>query len=313
MSELLDPKMDYIFKTIFGTDDKKPLLISFLNALFKGKPYIKSVTLENTDIPKILKTSKASRLDIKATTDDGTKLDIEIQCNNTGEIPQRAFHYLANMMPKVVPSGKSYKGPNVIGIWILGENVTTRQNAISDAYVTFQPNPPDPYEIMTKSARIIFIELPKFNPKSADAKDLLTAWLAFLKDPVFIDSEFLQKNEIKEALDTLKYISADNEVRAIADLRQKTINDYNSEMTVAREKGLEEGFAIGEEKGKEEGIAIGKEEGIAIGKEEGIATGMKQAACSMLKEGLSVEVVSKCTGLSVEEVESLKDVIGYNE
>ncbi|MDR0640114.1 MAG: Rpn family recombination-promoting nuclease/putative transposase, partial [Holosporales bacterium] len=36
MTELLDPKLDYIFKTIFGTEDRKPLLISFLNALFKG-------------------------------------------------------------------------------------------------------------------------------------------------------------------------------------------------------------------------------------------------------------------------------------
>jgi predicted transposase/invertase (TIGR01784 family) len=279
MTQLLDPKLDYIFKTIFGAEDKKPLLISFLNALFKGCPYIKDLTLENTDIPKILKTNKASRLDVKATTDDGTKLDIEIQCNNTGEIPQRAFHYLANMVPMTLQSGESYNGPNVIGIWILGEAVTDRQNAISNAYMTFQPNFPDPYQIMTDSARIVFIELPKFNPKDADAKDLLTGWLSFLKDPVLMDRVFLQDKAVNEAMETLQYISADDDVRAIADLMRRTANDRNSEMTVAREEG----------------------------RAEGLANKAREAALAMLADGLSVEKVSSYTGLSVAEVQSLRN------
>jgi predicted transposase/invertase (TIGR01784 family) len=281
MTALLDPKLDYIFKTIFGQEDRKSLLISFLNALFKGTPTIKDITLENTDITKILETNKASRLDIKATSDDGTKLDIEIQCKNSGEIPQRAFYYLANMVPMTVHSGDSYHGPNVIGIWILGENVTKRQNAISDAYMTFQKNHPDPYQIMTDSARIIFIELSKFNPMNEDAKDLLTAWLSFLKDPVLMNDAFLEIREVKKAMDTLRYISGDYEDRAIADIQRKTINDYNSQMTVARETGWAEGIA------------------------EGKAEKAREAAIVLLAEGLSADVISRCTGLSIEEINAL--------
>jgi predicted transposase/invertase (TIGR01784 family) len=287
MIDLLDPKFDYIFKTIFGVDDRKPLLISFLNALFKGSPCIKTITLENTDIAKILEKDKASRLDIKATTDDGTKLDIEIQCKNTGEIPQRAFHYLANMMPHTVKSGKSYKGPKVIGIWIMGENVTNRQNAISDAYMTFQPSDPDPYQIMTDSARIIFIELQKFNPQNADMHDLLTGWLSFLKNPIFMDESFLQVKEVREAMETLKYISADDEIRALADLRQKTINDHNSEITVAREEGI----AIGEERGEVKGRMEEK----------------REMARSLLRNNVDINIIANSSGLSVAEIQSLKD------
>jgi predicted transposase/invertase (TIGR01784 family) len=72
MTDLLDPKLDYIFKNIFGVEDKKPLLLSFLNALLKGNPHIKDLKLENTDISKILEKDKASRLDIKATADNNT-------------------------------------------------------------------------------------------------------------------------------------------------------------------------------------------------------------------------------------------------
>ncbi|MDR2463992.1 MAG: hypothetical protein LBD36_00005, partial [Holosporales bacterium] len=175
------------------------------------------------------------------------------------------------------------------------------------------------------------IELPKFNPQDADAADLLTAWLSFLKNPVFMDDAFLEIKEVKAAMEALKYISADDEVRAIADLRQKTINDFNSEMTVAREEGLEEGIAIGKEegiaigkaegkeegiaigeaKGKEEGIAIGEAKGIAIGKVEGIAIGkeegLREAARSMLAAGIPPETVSHCTKLSIEEIAAIKE------
>jgi predicted transposase/invertase (TIGR01784 family) len=118
---LLDPKQDFVFKNIFGKESGKPSLISLLNSLFNENPRIKDLHFDNTDIAKILEEDKASRLDIKATADDNTILDIEIQVRNTGEIPQRAFHYLANMMPHVVKTNESYKGPRVIGIWILGE------------------------------------------------------------------------------------------------------------------------------------------------------------------------------------------------
>jgi flagellar biosynthesis/type III secretory pathway protein FliH len=197
--------------------------------------------------------------------------------------------------------------------------------------MTFQPNPPDPYQVLTASARIIFIELPKFNPQDADAADLLTAWLSFLKNPVFMDDAFLEIKEVKAAMEALKYISADDDVRAIADLRQKTINDYNSEMTVAREEGLEEGIAIGTEEGiaigeakgiaigEAKGIAIGEAKGIAIGeakgKEEGIAIGeakgkeegLREAARSMLAAGIPPETVSHCTKLSIEEIAAIKE------
>jgi predicted transposase/invertase (TIGR01784 family) len=50
MLSLLDPKLDYIFKTIFGTEKNKSLLISFLNALLKGIPPITDIYFDNTDI-----------------------------------------------------------------------------------------------------------------------------------------------------------------------------------------------------------------------------------------------------------------------
>jgi predicted transposase/invertase (TIGR01784 family) len=282
---LLDPKQDFVFKNIFGKENGKPCLISLLNSLFNNNPHIKELYFDNTDIAKILEKDKASRLDIKATADNDIILDIEIQVKNTGEIPQRAFHYLANMMPHTVKSNESYNGPHVIGVWILGENVTDRQSAVSEAYMTFQPNDRDPYQIMTDSARIFFIELPKFDPKNADKRELLHGWLSFIKNPCFMDTSYLEVEEIKNAMETLKYISADPETRAISDLRQKTINDHNSELTVAREEGKAEGIAEGEARGE--------------------LKKAREMALNAITMGLSVAQIMKLTDLPVEEIESL--------
>ena len=157
-NSLLDPKTDYIFKQIFGQPDYVEVLISFLNALFKGKPHIQSIELENSEITKILKDNKSSRLDVRARADNNIELDIEIQCANTGEIPERALHCTANLFPQNLKEGESYKRNKVIAIWILGENVTSRIDAISEAYMTFQPSKSDNYDILSENERIFFIE-----------------------------------------------------------------------------------------------------------------------------------------------------------
>ena len=75
---LLDPKMDFIFKKIFGSNENKSILISFLNATLKSDDKIKDVKIDNTDIEKNFLEDKFSRLDIKATTDLNEKINIEI-------------------------------------------------------------------------------------------------------------------------------------------------------------------------------------------------------------------------------------------
>ena len=45
---LLSPKVDFVFKKIFGSEENKSVLISFLNATLKPKKEIVSVDLKNT-------------------------------------------------------------------------------------------------------------------------------------------------------------------------------------------------------------------------------------------------------------------------
>ena len=61
----------------------------------------------------------------------------------------------------------------------------------------------------------------------------------------------------------------------------------------------------GRTEGLKEGIEIGEERGIAKGREEGIM----QTAITALKQGIPAETVASFTGLSVLEVEALKNEV----
>lgn len=51
-TQLFDPKVDYVFKNIFGSEKRPRILISFLNAYIKPKDPIVEVKLKNTEITK---------------------------------------------------------------------------------------------------------------------------------------------------------------------------------------------------------------------------------------------------------------------
>ena len=222
--ELLDIQSDYIFKLVFGAERNKKVLISLLNAILKGDPQVHDIEILNPEIPKILRKGKSIRLDVKADIGEEHFVDIEIQVAGMLDASDRAVQYLAAMMTEQskskkhlkekLPEGRAldYRYPKVIGIWIFANNVTTRRSAINKAQMTFEKNELEDYEIMTKKARIIFIELPKFHPKKPNRQDMLNAWLAFLKDPNNSATHKVSE-EIEDAYETLKVVSADKRVR----------------------------------------------------------------------------------------------------
>ena len=90
--------------------------------------------------------------------------------------------------------------------------------------------------------------------------------------------------------------------------KQKWRNEYMTwEMMLkerhddGRDEGRTEGIAIGEKRGRTEGIAIGEKRGRA----EGMAAGKIETARNMLKNGLSADLITKCTGISAQQISEL--------
>ena len=70
----------------------------------------------------------------------------------------------------------------------------------------------------------------------------------------------------------------------------------------ARYYGRQEGL----EEGRQEGLKEGRQAGMQVGREQGFTEGVMQTAKNLLDIGLSVENISKATGLSCNEIEKLK-------
>ena len=56
---------------------------------------------------------------------------------------------------------------------------------------------------------------------------------------------------------------------------------------------------------REEGLVQGLEQGLAQGLEQGLEQGRKQLVCEMISRGMTPELISEMTGLSLEEIETL--------
>lgn len=77
-------------------------------------------------------------------------------------------------------------------------------------------------------------------------------------------------------------------------------------LRLGREEGLDEGIKEGLKKGIKEGKKEGIKAGIKEGVKEGIKKGKLETAAGMLKEKIPVETISRVTGLTPEEIDSLK-------
>ena len=80
-----------------------------------------------------------------------------------------------------------------------------------------------------------------------------------------------EKNRvIKKAKKEMTYLTGDEEVRRLAELREKWDEEYEASMRYAREKGEKAGMELGLREGKEKGIEQGIQQGIKKGIEYNI-------------------------------------------
>ena len=283
---LFDPKVDYVFKILFGDENDKSMLISLLNAILKGKPTIKDLILNNTDIPKILKDNKSCKLDILATSDEGIKFNIEMQCKKTKDIINRTVYYASKLFTKDLKENDDYNNSKVISIWIFGENVTDRTDPINEAYMTLQKTNNEDYEILTDHLRIIYLELNKYKITKDNIDDKLTKWVDFLTNPIDLEKSTFEDEDIEKARKKLEFISSDDKERASLEAIKEGLFDQYSSFNIGKKEGIEEGLKEGLKEGE-------KNKSIEIAK-------------NMLKDDVDINIISKYSGLNIEEINKLK-------
>ena len=176
---LLDPKIDCVFKSIFGSEKHPERLISLLNAILKPIKKITKVDIKGTDIGKQFIEDKYSRLDIKATTSNNEIINIEIQLKNEHNMIKRSMYYLSKMYEEQLGEGEDYsKIERTVCINILNFKYLKTKKF----HTGYRLKEMETHEELTDVIEMHFIEIPKLEEDS-DEKDMLVAWTEFLKDP----------------------------------------------------------------------------------------------------------------------------------
>ena len=275
MRGLLDPKMDFVFKNIFGSEKNPKILISFLNATLKPKDLITAVEFKNPDINKDYIEDKFSRLDVKATTSNDEVINIEIQLKNEYNMIKRSLYYWSKLYSEQLNEGEDYSIlKRTICINILNfKYLKTRKFHSGYRLKEIYSN-----EELTDVAEIHFIEIPKLE-EGTDEKDMLVNWVEFLKDPESEKVRSLEMSieEIRQAKDELIRMSNDDTQRQIYEMRAKTLKDKVSALNEAERKGMKKGE-------KNKAIEIAKS----------------------LLDVLDLETIALKTGLSIDEINKLK-------
>ncbi|OQX28474.1 MAG: hypothetical protein B0D92_08745 [Spirochaeta sp. LUC14_002_19_P3] len=68
---------------------------------------------------------------------------------------------------------------------------------------------------------------------------------------------------------------------------------------------IQKSMAQGREEGIMQGIIQGREEGIEQGMERGMEKGIHQTAKNLRDTGISMDIISRSTGLTAEEIQRL--------
>jgi len=301
VTKLMDLKIDFAFKQVFGKEGNEPILLSFLNAALKlpEAKRIKSVEILNPEINREHLEDKASVLDIHARTEQGEHVNIEIQLANKFDMEKRTLYYWSRIYSAQMKKGMPYTDlAKTITINILNFRFLQETERFHTTFHLYEDQEQFP---LTDVIEIHFMEIPKLMDKweqrAVNPHDNeLERWLLLLEAD---DDEEIRKEleaiamrdpVMKRAFDEWEDLSRDEKKWVEYESRRKAILD---EMAAVREAEIRQQRA--------------REEGLAEGRTEGERQKATEIAREMLAEGDSLERVAKLTKLPLAEIEKLKD------
>lgn len=185
LNQLMDLKIDYAFKQLFGTEKNKDITVVFLNAVLNrsGRKSIKDITFNNTDAGGEYQEDKQSRLDILATTNDDEQINIEIQFTNKYDMIKRSIYYWSGIYRSPMKKSMAYKQLQpVIAINILNFNLFDQTERFHTSYHLYEDIE---HFKLTDVMEFHFLEMPKLihdwkREKLDPWNDLLARWLLLL-------------------------------------------------------------------------------------------------------------------------------------
>lgn len=273
-TKLLKPKIDVVFHSLFKTGNEE-ITKAIISAVTKEK--IEKINLNNDRyIIGKYPEEKLGILDLRATLDDGVICNIEIQLADNKDTAERFLYYWSRIYSNQLIKGDRYQKLNkVIGIIIIDYDFekTKQIEELNTKWKIKEITTGKQLEL-TDVLELHIIEIPKAREiLKKQPENKLAQWMLFLNDPNEEEVSKIMKNneEIKEAMKELEEISNNEELRRIAELREKAIKDEKNAIYYAKIEGK------------------------------------MDVARKMLEKNIDIDTICEFTGLAKEEILKLKE------
>ena len=260
----VNPKIDLVFKKLFGSEENKDILLSLINAILPLHQQIAEIHLKNPYNVSDYAEGKLSILDIKAQDENGVQYDIEMQIRGSDFYGRRTLFYWAKMFGSQLDYIDDFSTANeqITELEKLAElekqgklGYSGLRKCIVISLIDFNFFSDEKYNryFMLKDAEsnethkdldyldLYFIELKKFKGKLQTIKTTLERWITFLnnahkytKDN--LPDELAEIKEIRKASLKLDTMYLDEKEKSYYEGQQKFLLDENSRMKEAVDK-----------------------------------------------------------------------------
>lgn len=282
LSKFLDPKNDFAFKKIFGSERNKDILIHFLNDMisFKDHGKIVDVSFLKTIQDPVTASKKTSIVDILCTDQNKNTYIVEMQVAKEKGFEKRAQYYASKAYISQAHAGGEYQDlKEVIFLAISDFIMFPNKKAYKSDHVILDK---DNHDNDLKDFSFTFLELPKFNKDIDQLTNMCDKWAYFFKH-----AEETSENELPKLVGDDPIIE-----RAFDELNRFSWNDTEL-LTYDQEEKYAGAYRASMAQKYDEGIAVGKAE----------------VAKQMLSSGMSIQSVQNLTGLSEVVVQNLQSEV----
>jgi len=275
----LDVKTDYAFKKVFGSDKSKHVLISFLNSMidFEDDAFITDLTIVDPYQIPMLKGMKDSYVDVKAVLSTGATVIIEMQVLNVEGFEKRVLYNAAKAYSSQLFKAEAYDTLEPVIALTITDFVMFDEPELAEKVISyFRLLEKEHYIEYSNEVEMIFVELPKFTKTEDLLETIEDKWIYFLKNAgslEYIPHNMENTPEIVEAFEIANTAGLSAEELEIQHKRRDFI-------------WLQKGAT-------------------AKAKADGIKEGVLNTARNMKTNGIDVQTIASCTGLSTEEISDL--------
>ncbi|NES70335.1 MAG: Rpn family recombination-promoting nuclease/putative transposase [Okeania sp. SIO2D1] len=249
--DFVNPKVDYAFKKIFGSEESTEILISFLNAIiYNGEKTIEYLRIINPFNQSQVISLKDTYLDIKAVLCDGSVVVIEMQVASMTGFSKRVMYNLIKGYSNQLKTGDDYLLLRPAIAVTITDFIFFKDKKVVDVINSFVFKHEDKnWKYPDVELRLIFVELPKFKKTLAELETLTEKWIFFLKEAARLD--YIPESlgvvaEIEQALNIANKINMTPEELEMVERRAIALQDQRGQIAYAEAKGE----ATGEVRGR---------------------------------------------------------------